>query len=498
MIKAEKRKAIYNLHNEGMSIREIARLLKVNRRSVRTVINQKGEMPEVKRRAGKPVPEEVLTDLYKRCEGRIQRMHEILQEDMGFDIGYSTLSQRMRELGFGKRAKKRCARVPDEPGEMQHDTSEYVLTIGGKKTKVIASLLYFRYSKIRYLEFYTSFNRFKMQCFFYKALCFLGYCGHVCIIDNTNLARLRGSGSNAVIVAEMEQFTAQFGFEYICHAIGHSNRKAGDERGFYTIETNFFPGRSFDDMQDLNNQALQWATVRMKNRPVSKTGLIPAKAWEHEQRFLTKIPPYVSPPYLEHQRCTDQYGYISFAANYYWVPGIHRENVVVLQYCDYIEIYLKRKLLYTYPLLPEAVKNKRIAPKGHKPVHAPKSRKKPSAEEEEKLRLLGDEVNTYLDFVLKQSQRKNHQFIIKLYYLYQKLAPELFIKTIKRASRYRITNMDVIERIAILQMKRNIFDFSDVELDENFRNRQTYQQGCFADEVDLSIYDEEDQEEDNG
>ena len=81
----------------------------------------------------------------------------------------------------------------------------------------------------------------------------------------------------------MEGFSKQYGFQFRCHEKGHANRKAGEERSFYTVETNFFPGRSFQSLEDLNRQAFQWATVRMYHRPVAKSGLIPAKAFEHER-----------------------------------------------------------------------------------------------------------------------------------------------------------------------------------------------------------------------
>ena len=74
---------------------------------------------------------------------------------------------------------------------------------------VQVSLLYSRYSKIRYVKFYRSFNRFKMHCFFHEALTFWNYAVDICIIDNTNLARLHGTGKNAFIVPEMEQFARQ-------------------------------------------------------------------------------------------------------------------------------------------------------------------------------------------------------------------------------------------------------------------------------------------------
>ena len=80
--------------------------------------------------------------------------------------------------------------MPDEPGvEMQHDTTVYQVKLAGQQTKLIASLLYLRYSKRRYLRFYRVFQRFAMKCFLHEALTFWGYAARQCIIDNTNLAR---------------------------------------------------------------------------------------------------------------------------------------------------------------------------------------------------------------------------------------------------------------------------------------------------------------------
>src|SRR5439155_671449 len=188
---------------------------------------------------------------------------------------------------------------------------------------VIASLLYLRYSKRRYLQFFRKFNRFRMKCFLHTALMFWGYAGRICVIDNTNLARLRGTGRNAVIVPEMAAFATAHGFRFVCHEKGHANRKAGEERSFWTVETNFFPGRHFSSLEDLNQQALEWSTVRMEHRPVSKTGLIPAQAFEQERAALVALPAHLPAPYLCHERKTDQYGYVPFDGNYYWIPEGH-------------------------------------------------------------------------------------------------------------------------------------------------------------------------------
>ena len=491
MIEADKRKAVYFLHKEGMGVREISRHMNISTTTVMSIIDQGGEMPQTIRKDKIDIDAELVRRLYKQCDGRVQRIHEKLTEEVGINIGYSTLSKMIRELGFGKSGNQRCHRVADEPGaEMQHDTSPYRIKFKDKQVLVQGSLLYFRYCKIRYLKFYRSFDRFKMKCFFHQALTFWGYAAQVCIIDNTNLARLRGTGKNAVMVPEMERFAKQYGFEFICHKIGHANRKAGNERGFYTVETNFFPGRKFDNLEDMNRQAFEWATVRMANRPTGKTRLIPAQTFEYEQPFLKKLPVYVSPPYLVDERGTDQYGYASVDGNFYWVPGTKRHDVKVLQYAEHLKIYHNRKLLGRYKLPPDGVKNELISPEGgSKPAYQPKYRKKPTAREEKILRTAADEINDYLNFAVPKSGKQKHRFIRELYGLYRKIALEIFIKTLKRALKYRIRDIKTVERIAILQLTAGNLQLPVPQINQQFENRASYIEGCFTDEVDLSIYD---------
>jgi len=225
MIEADRRKAIYLLHQGGMSVRQIARRMGVSRNTVREVVDQEGRPPQ-RAPVKPPVDPELLRSLYEQCQGRAQRVYEKLQEEHGSTLPYSSLTRWLRQLGIAHPPPLRCARVPDEPGaEMQHDTSPYVVELAGRPVKLIASLIYLRYSKRRYLRFYRAFNRFKMKCFFYQALRHWGYGAPLCIIDNTNLARLRGLGATAVMVPEMEAFARQHGFVFRCHARGHSDRK---------------------------------------------------------------------------------------------------------------------------------------------------------------------------------------------------------------------------------------------------------------------------------
>jgi len=476
--------------NKRMGIREISRKLKVSINTIRNIIDQKGELPEITRQDKILIEPELLMKLHKRCNGYAQRILEILEEEKGIAIGYSTLTRNLRELGLGQPKNQRCDQRPDIPGaEMQHDTSDYTVKFRATSVKVIGSLIYMRYAKLKYLKFYRSFNRSAMKCFIHEALIYWGYAAPSCIIDNTNLARLRGTGKNAGIVPEMKHFAKQYGFEFICHEVGHSNRKAGNERSFYTIETNFFPGRKFENLEDLNQQAFDWATIRMANRPVGKSRLIPAIAFEYEQAFLEKLPPYVTPPYISHERGTDQYGYAPVDGNFYWVPGKSRFDVKLLQFCDHVAVYHKRKKLAEYKIPPDGVKNKRVGPTGGpEPKYHPKRRTKPTAGEERILRSAAPEIDEYLNFILVMKGKTRHRIVRQLYSLHKKTPLTLFAKAVKRALKYRVKNVDTLENIIRLLLRQSNYEMPLPEVDGAFTNRPEYIEGRLTPDVDLSAY----------
>jgi hypothetical protein len=486
-----------------MSLSQIAQRLHLSRNTARAIIGQQGEMPLAVRRDKIQVDRELLERLLAECDGWKQRVYEKLVEEHGIVIAYSTLTRLLRELQLeGHRKSKhavRCARVPDQPGgEMQHDTSSYVLPVGGQSLRVVASLIYLRYSKRRYLRFYRRFNRFRMQCFFHQALMHWQHAALLCIIDNTSLARLRGTGSHAVIVPAMEAFAKQYGFQFVCHEKGHCNRKAGEERSFWTVETNFFPGRHFASLEDLNQQALEWATVRMEHRPQGPGQIIPAEAFATEQPDLVSLPAHLPAPHQVHPCGIDQYGYVAFNSNYYWVPGkaeggSERGQVQVFEYSDSLQIYLNRKCVVEYRLPPEGTHNQLFSPEGMpKPRHQPHDRRHPTTEEEKQLRTLSPTLDRYLDFVLPQvGDVRRHRWIRELFALSRRMPQALFLAAVERALHYEICDLETVRRIARLTIRQpGQRDLFDVEVDENVTEREAYQQGRITEAPDFSWYDD--------
>ncbi len=493
MLNKDKRKVIVSLFEEGRKKKEIARLLNITPQTVRRILVMGADRTIVPRTDKKSIDLDLLRRLYARCDGYIQRMYELLNEDEKIEkIGYSTLTRLIRENGIGQENPERCHQVPDLPGEeMQHDTTVYNLKLGTISRKVICSALYLRYSKMRYIKFYPVFNRFLMKCFFYEALTFWGYTAKNCVIDNTNLAILHGTGQAATINPEMVVFARPLGFEWLAHEKGHANRKAGKERNFWTIETNFLPGRFFQSIEDLNRQGLEWATVKYAQRPLSKTHLIPVSLFEEEKTYLLKLPAYIEPPSIPHKRDIDEYGYIAFNANYYWIPGKGRGTVSIIEYPDRLKIFSPGQEAIEYLLPAWGTRNNKFTPPGAKTnPYEPKNIKKTCDEEEKRLRTKGEIYSRYLDFIKSNRSgiKQKPKLIRQLYLFSKKIAPDLFAQTIARALKFHISNIETIMRIAEQFLHKDFYQEPELFPNNDYEKRESYQKGRWSKEVAPDYY----------
>ena len=74
--------------------------------------------------------------------------------------------------------------------------------------------------------------------------------------------------------------------------------------------------------------------------------------------------------------------------------------------------------------------------------------------------------------------------------LSRQVTPAVFAEALTRARRYRVVQMETLQRIAWLCMSQGQEPLPDVDVDEGFRQRPAYQEGFLTDEPDLSVYDE--------
>jgi hypothetical protein len=495
MISSQEQQAVITLFEKGITKKRIARLVDIDVKTVRKIVSHNGDYDRRVRKDKIEVDEQLLRTLYADCEGYTQRVHEKLIEEHSFKLSYATVRRLLNQYGIGVSEPARAQRVPDIPGEeMQHDTSEHWLIIGTTKTKLICSGLYLRYCKMRYIKYYRRFNRFTMKCFMDEALRFFNYSARVCIIDNTSLAIDYGSGPRAVFSNEMVVFARNYGFEWYAHEINHSNRKAGKERNFRTVETSFIPGRKFSSLPDVNKQAFEWATQRYANRPQSKTGLIPSQLFEQEKASLLRLPEFVHPPCRNHQRIIDQYGYIAFNSNYYWVPPTSVKKLTVVEYANTISVFdTTHHCLIEHCLYDELTKNQVTESEDKKtPLHRkkqPNNIKRQCHNEEQALRKIGGSVTEYVDFVkLNQSGiSQRSRYIRHLYALMKKTTAQLFIKAIQRALTYKVNNIHQLYNIFSQILKQPLYEKPSSFNVGEYEKRPEYIDGRFTQENQLEL-----------
>src|SRR5689334_12506144 len=259
MLSQAQRATIIELASQGVSKREIGRMLRISRVAVRKVLrSQSIEVPELHRAEKAQPHRQQILELLAQCKGNLVRVHEELLA-AGAELSYAALTAFCRRHGIGYRLPAAAGQYEFAPGEeMQHDTSPHEVELAGKKRKVQTASAVLCYSRMLFFQCHPTFQRFDCKVFLTDALRYFSGAAKRVMIDNTHIVVLRGSGREMVPVPEMAAFAERFGFEFVAHAIGDANRSGRVERPFHFIEHNFLAGRTFASWQDLNRQAREW------------------------------------------------------------------------------------------------------------------------------------------------------------------------------------------------------------------------------------------------
>src|SRR5260370_6515781 len=367
MLSKGQRTAILELAAQGVSKREIARVMGISRITVRKVLGSNSSEVPAPHRAEKAEPyrQEIL-ELLQACKGNLVRVHEELTAS-GAAMSYQALTAFCRRHGIGQAPIVPAGRYHFEPGEeVQHDTSPHEVHLGGKRRKVQTASAVLCYSRMLFFQLYPTFQRFDCKVFLSEAVGSLGGAPRRVMIDNAHVVVLRGTGRNMVPVPEMAAFAERFGFSFVAHELGDANRSARVERPFWFIENNFLAGRTFTSWEDLNLQARQWCD-RVNSTYKKHSRAVPRELFAVERMQLKPLPVWVPEVYRLHQRMVDVEGYVALNTNRYSVPvsWIGR-RVEVRETKDKVEIQLDARNLVAHGRIAEA-QQQRITLAQHRP-----------------------------------------------------------------------------------------------------------------------------------
>src|SRR5216683_3051306 len=103
------------------------------------------------------------------------------------------------------------------------------------------------------------------------------------------------------------------------------------ERPFSYIRQDFFLGRSFRDLEDLNAQLIDWLGTVANVRVHGTTQRVVAEAFAAEQPELQTLPEHRFDAVLKLERRVSRDGFVAIGGNYYSVPDRTRRVVEVQQ-----------------------------------------------------------------------------------------------------------------------------------------------------------------------
>jgi len=460
MISHEIRQAIVTLKAQGKPLREIGRILKVSRNTVRRALRE---------REPKPPPEppkqqeivELLPQMYPRCKGNAVRIQEILKEEHAIEVPYSTLTGLIREQEL-REPKKRSGIYTFGPGEeMQHDTSPHRLELGDKPLTAQCASLILAYSRLLFFQYYPAFTRFEAKAFLTEALrVFDGSCRR-CTIDNTSVILAGGSGPDALIAPAMEAFGELFGMVFIPHAIGHSDRKGRIERPFSYIEGNFLAGRTFRDWTDLNIQARAWCDTVANTKPKRRLGMSPQAAYLMEKPHLVPLPPYIPPVTQIHYRVVDTQGYVHLDTNRYSAPErLLGKKVAVHKHPEQVLVFHGQQLVAEHARLIGQREGVQLNKAHHGDLTRGRTPKGPSAQEQA-LRGRDPVLDRYVAALKKRAPGRGVAKLRRLLALKRAYPAEPFLAAVAQALEYGLFDLARLERLILERVAGDFFDLGD-------------------------------------
>lgn len=452
------RRAILSMRAKGMGARTIARTMKLSRGAVREVV--RAGTPDVPRaeRSEKAEPYDAdIRELHERCKGNLVRVHEELRL-RGASLSYQALTGYCRRHGIGYEPPKPAGRYVFEPGEeMQHDTSPHLVSIGGVIRRVQTASLVFAYSRMRFLQLYPSFNRFTCKVFLDEAVSFFGGACRCCMVDNTHVIVLSGTGAAMVPVPEMEAFGKRYGFSFVAHEKGHANRSAHVERGFDHFERNFLAGREFTDFEHANREARAWceAVNRKQRRALQSSAL---ELFAKEQPHLVPRPEWVPEVYVLHHRVVDIEGFVHVDGHIYSVPWrLIGRRVEVRETKDRVDVYEGPRIVATHRRF-FAFEKTRATDPSHRPPkgEGAKLLKQPTPDEAE-LQRADAPVPDFARTVKARAGSRWPTVLRRLAQMLRDYPRRPFLAAVESASHYGLFDLDRLERMVLRNIATEYF-----------------------------------------
>ena len=334
---------------EGMSIREASRVFNLHRDTVRKMLAYSappGYRRQVPPRRPKLEPftgviDTILEDDLRRPRKQrhtAKRIFERLRDEHGFDGGYTTVKDYVRE----NRRQTREMFVPlsHAPGHAQCDFGEALVVIGGVERKAHCFVIDLPHSDGCFVKAYPAETTEAFLDGHVSAFAFLGGVPQSILYDNTKLAvaRILGDGRRKRTQA-FSELQSHYLFEDRFGRPGKGNDKGKVEGLVGYMRRNFLvPIPSFDSFKALNARLEQRCLERMDARLRGHTESI-GQRMERDLETLLPLPPAAYDASEKRAGRVSSLSLVRYRTNDYSVPVAYgHRDVLVRGYVDRVVI----------------------------------------------------------------------------------------------------------------------------------------------------------------
>jgi transposase len=453
----EMRHEIVTRHQEGASMRSIAKDLGISRGAVVRVLRRVQAQREG-RAAPAPGPrqrprqsiidpfEPILQELLAKYPNLT--VERALQEvrARGYTGGYTVLRERVRRL----RPQSAPAPVPrfeTGPGaQAQMDFGVYdidFLREGRRRVYLFSYLL--GYSRRQYLRWVESMDLVTTLREHVRAFHHLGGVARVCLYDNFKAVVLWRDADGPLYNPKFLAFATHYGFRPQACRVRRPQTKGKCERQFHFAEVSLLNGRTFDTLEHLNEVTAQWLAEVADVRILRDFKESPRERHQREQPHLLPLPTCDFDTALVVYRHVNVEGFIAYRLNLYSVPWSYIGQVLPVRILDgEVIIYsITLEEIARHPLVPGTQSGVRQLVKSHHPADDPGQR---TLLLQQRFNELGPIAVKFLDGLLaKQIQGKlQAQQLLALVAHYQR---DDVLKALERAVRFGAFSLAAMRRI---------------------------------------------------
>jgi len=359
---------IRSYHNDGMSIRTIAKTLGISRQTVTKYCDGTtipGNRKEYHRDSTIITDEtrEFILSCFREDEQEglakqrhtAKRIYDRLVAEKGFTGGESTIRKAVNDLRKEHSVHPQ-ADIPlgyDTGDAIQIDWGECTVYLNGIKQKLYSFCGRLCYSCDIFVQlFYTqnleSFLEAQQRMFDY-----LGGVPNRLIFDNAKVAVREGFGKHAIATDGYAAFAAHYAFQTDFCNIASGNEKGLVENLVGYSRRNFMvPVPKAKSLEELNAKLIEDCLNYRKTHKVQSRTISVNEAYHEEQLYLHSVPVY---RYDTSRTATPEvgdYSTVRFEKNNYSVPVRYlRRTVTVKGYADKVLIMYNGKLIATHDRL---------------------------------------------------------------------------------------------------------------------------------------------------